>query len=92
MTDVPSQTPVREKVFEITIRSKEKLLYKGVGNTISSENEQGPFDVLRSHANFISLILNYVIIYKGLATELSFQLEKGVMHVTGNRIQVYVGL
>jgi F0F1-type ATP synthase epsilon subunit len=92
MTDQLKQSQDREKVFEVTIRSKEKLLYKGVARTLSSENEEGPFDVLYSHANFITLIFGYVVIDKGLPTELSFQLEKGVMHVTGDVIQVYVGL
>jgi F0F1-type ATP synthase epsilon subunit len=92
MKNQSKQDQDQGKVFEITIRSKEKLLYKGVGKTISSENEEGPFDVLYSHANFISLIFNYIIIDRGLPTELSFQLEKGVVHVAADKIQVYVGL
>jgi F0F1-type ATP synthase epsilon subunit len=78
--------------LQVTLRSKEKLLYSGVATTVSSENERGPFDILSEHANFISLIHNYIIIDHGLPTEQSFQLEKGVMYVVSNKIDVYIGI
>ena len=78
--------------LQVTLRSKEKVLYNGVANTISSENERGPFDILPEHANFISLIHNYIIVDHGLVTEQSFQLEKGVMYVVSNKIDVYIGI
>ena len=82
----------KNAVLNVTIRSKEKLLYSGVAKTLSSENEKGPFDILSGHANFISLIFSYVIIDRGLETEHSFDLEKGVLYVLSDRIEVYVGI
>jgi F0F1-type ATP synthase epsilon subunit len=78
--------------LQIALRSKEKLLYEGVAITVSSENERGPFDILPGHANFISLIHGYVVVDHGLPTEKSFQMEKGVMYVASNKIDVYMGI
>lgn len=84
--------PSPEEILIITIRSKEKLLYSGKGNTVSSENESGPFDVLYRHANFVSLIFHYVIVDKGLSTEASFQMDRGVMYVSSGKVDIYVGI
>lgn len=80
------------QLLQVTLRSKEKMLYEGVANSVSSENEEGTFDVLPQHANFISLIHNYIIIDRGLSTEQTFQMEKGVLYVVSNKIDVYVGI
>ena len=74
------------------IKSKEKILFDGTVRTISSVNERGPFDILPLHANFITLILNYVILDKGLSTERRFDIEKGVLYVLSNKVDVYVGI
>jgi F0F1-type ATP synthase epsilon subunit len=88
----PKDDQKQNPPLQVTMRSREKVLYKGVATTVSSENERGPFDILVSHANFISLIHNYVIIDHGLPTEQSFQIDKGIMYVASNKIDIYVGI
>lgn len=78
--------------LQVALRSKEKLLYKGIATSVSSESERGQFDILPGHANFISLVHSYVIIDRSLSTEQSFQMEKGIMYVASNNIEVYVGI
>lgn len=84
--------PTKNSTLNVSIRSKEKLLYSGVAKTISSENESGPFDILPGHANFISLIFSYVILDRHLSSETSFDLEKGVMYVISDKVEIYVGI
>ncbi|NMB91931.1 hypothetical protein GYA37_03760 [candidate division WWE3 bacterium] len=86
-TDIKTNT-----TLSASIKSKEKILFDGTVRTISSVNERGPFDVLPLHANFITLILNYVILDKGLSTERRFDIEKGVLYVLSNKVDVYVGI
>ena len=88
----PKDDKTQKPPLQVTMRTREKLLYKGVATTVSSESERGPFDILVSHANFISLIHTYVIIDHGLPTEQSFQMEKGVVYVASNKIDIYVGI
>jgi F0F1-type ATP synthase epsilon subunit len=92
MKTLPKDSQNQNTPLQVTLRSKEKLLYRGVAVTVSSENERGPFDILSGHANFISLIHAYVIVDHGLPTEQSFQMEKGIMYVASNKIEVYVGI
>jgi F0F1-type ATP synthase epsilon subunit len=94
MTNKPQKSTkdAQDGTLDVFIRSKEKLLYSGVGTSVSSENERGPFDILYRHANFICLIFNYVIVDKGLPTEMSFQLEKGIMYVASGKVDIYVGI
>jgi len=86
-TDIKTNT-----TLSASIKSKEKILFDGTVRTISSVNERGPFDILPLHANFITLILNYVILDKGLSTERRFDIEKGVLYVLSNKVDVYVGI
>lgn len=80
------------KKLKVTIRSKEKLLFSGFAQTLSSVNERGPFDILVGHTNFICLISGYVVIDNGLETEQKFQLDKGVAYVVADEVDIYIGI
>lgn len=76
----------------VTVKSKDSTLYSGPAATVTSTNDRGIFDILPFHTNFITLINKYVILDKGLSSEKRFDLEKGVMYVMANKIDVYVGI
>lgn len=78
--------------LKVSIKSKEKTLFSGSVSTVTSKNERGVFDILPLHANFISLVFEYIIIDKGLQSEKRFDIEKGVLYVLSNKIDVYVGI
>ena len=78
--------------LSVSIRTKEKLLYSGTASSVSSENVNGPFDIIPQHANFISLIYGYLIVDLGLSTEQKFDVEKGVMYVMSDKVDVYLGI
>lgn len=79
-------------LLDVTIKSKEKVLFDGASHSVTSKNERGIFDVLPFHTNFITLIVDYVILDKGLSTEQKFNMEKGVFYVLANKVDVYVGI
>ncbi len=83
--------PNMTKLF-ISIKSKEKNLFNGLANTVTSINERGIFDILPFHTNFITLVTDYVIVDKGLSTEQKFQIDKGVLYVLSNKVDIHVGI
>ncbi|MFZ2664364.1 MAG: hypothetical protein WAX66_03310 [Patescibacteria group bacterium] len=79
-------------ILMVSIKSKDKILFDGSVKTVSSKNERGVFDILPLHTNFITLISDYVILDKGLPTEKKFDIEKGVLYVLSNKVDVHVGI
>lgn len=47
-----------KETISITIQSPDEVVWKGESEALSSENAEGPFDILPGHANFITLIKN----------------------------------
>ena len=45
-----------ENKFHLVVRSREGVVYNGDVTALTSKNEEGKFDILAEHANFISLI------------------------------------
>lgn len=83
---------VKDPLLSVTIKTKEKVYFDGKGYTITSVNDGGTFDILPTHANFITLIKLKVIIDVGRPTEQLFNIEKGIMYVMSNKIDIYVGI
>ena len=79
-------------ILRTSIKSKDKILFDGSVKTVSSKNERGVFDILPLHTNFVTLIFDYVILDKGLPTEKKFDIEKGVLYVLSNKVDVHVGI
>jgi F-type H+-transporting ATPase subunit epsilon len=78
--------------LKVSIKTKDKTLFTGVVSTVSSKNEDGVFDVLPLHTNFITLVFEYIILDKGLAAEKKFDIDKGILYVLSNRVDIYVGI
>jgi len=83
---------IKNYVLDVSVKSKNKILFEGGTHTVTSRNERGAFDILPLHTNFVTLISEYVIIDKGLKTEQSFKIEEGVLYVLANKVDVYVGI
>jgi F0F1-type ATP synthase epsilon subunit len=82
----------KEQSLKVTIRSRKKLLYKGASYSVTSYSDKGFFDVLPQHANMVSLIKDFVVVDKGMASQQDFSLERGVLTVYSDNVQIYVGI
>jgi F0F1-type ATP synthase epsilon subunit len=78
--------------LNVTIRNREKVLFSGQVTALTSVNEKGLFDVLPQHSNFISIIKDYVTIHNPDKTTQKFDLTTGVMQVTDNNINIFLGI
>lgn len=73
------------------IRSRNEEVFNGNCSTVTSVNDVGEFDILYSHANFISIIKKYIIVDKGLSTEKKFSIpDTGVLRVLKDYVEIFI--
>ena len=78
--------------IKVRIQSREKVLYDGVAYAVSSENDTGPFSILPYHANFITLLKNFISVKDTEGFETRFPVDNGVLRVERNYVEVFLGV
>lgn len=81
-----------EPTFHLTVRSREGKVYEADVVSLSSYNEQGKFDILGQHANFISLITAELAITEADGSEKSINIDNALLRVREGRVEVFVGV
>lgn len=76
--------------LHVYTRDKKKTFFKGDAFSLTSVNDKGVFDVLPEHANFISLIKDYVIVDKGKPQEIKIMISSGVLKVARNQVDIFL--
>lgn len=76
--------------LHIRIITPRELMLDIEGESISSKNSQGTFDVLPQHANFITLIENSPITVRVKGQKaLTFKFPLAIMNVSENKVDIY---
>jgi len=78
------------KVFCSPIIEKEP--FRGMAEAVSSQNKLGKFDILPGHTNFITIILDNLTIYTSNKRKITYQFERGVLEVSENKVNIFLGL
>lgn len=78
------------QILDVNIRNRKISYFEGRGGSVTSLNDRGEFDILPQHANFISLIRNYIILNKGTKGEQKFVIGTGVVRVKENKVDVFL--
>lgn len=86
-----TQPGVNPDVLYVQVSSPEKTLFDGEAKSLSSFNDQGPFDILPQHENFISVIQQSLVVFDTSNKPQEFLLRNGVMRVSSNRVDVFIG-
>lgn len=76
----------------LKVRTREDVLYDGEVDSLTSVNEEGRFDVLKRHANFTSLIKDYIIIRDLKGGKREIKIGQGIMKILDNKVSVYLGI
>ena len=76
----------------VTVRNRERVFYQGPAKAVTSYNAKGKFDILLSHTNFISIINTGIIIYKMDDTTQEYKISTGVLKVSSNIVDIYLGI
>ena len=80
------------KPLILTVKSREGDVFNGEVKNVTSINDKGRFDVLSYHANFISLIHDYIE-YRGVDDKIGkIPIRDAVMRISSNRVDVFIGL
>lgn len=81
-----------KNTFQLTVQSREGLLYKGSVQSLTSKNEAGKFDVLAQHANFITLISSILEFREENGNLKQLKIDNGLLRVKGSSVEVYLGI
>ncbi|NTU46081.1 hypothetical protein HGA88_00450 [Candidatus Roizmanbacteria bacterium] len=75
----------------VFVRTPEAVVFEGNAASVSSWNQQGRFDILTYHENFITLISQYVEVQVGKVTH-KWEVSHGVIKAENNTIKIFLGL
>lgn len=78
--------------FHLKVASREGVIYEADVNSITSYNEKGKFDVLASHANFISLISRGLDVAEISGNNKQINFDNALLRVKQNQVEVYIGV
>lgn len=82
-----------DKLFlKVNIKNKDQTVLEDEIKALSSFNEKGPFDILPLHENFISIIKDKVILHRKDGTSKEIAIERGVLKIIENEIDIYLGV
>jgi len=79
-------------MLKLMIRNRDKELYREDVESITSFNKMGRFDVLREHANFITLVERELIYRDKNGDEHRIPVTNGIMKVRSNNVNVFLGI
>lgn len=69
-----------------------EIYFEGKAKSISSKNRLGKFDILPRHTNFISLIFESLTIVTPEEKKITYQFKRGVLEVSANKVNIFLGL
>lgn len=82
---------IKENKVQVKVYSAYQVYYDDEADSISAENDTGPFDILPKHHNFITLVnAGEVVIRKEGSGDKKICITKGVMHVRSNKVTLFL--
>lgn len=78
------------KHMHIKVYAPFKVYYDGPAESISAENDTGPFDVLATHHNFMTLLSACDIVVRNEGKEERITITRGIMHVKADEVIVFL--
>lgn len=82
----------KRELLLLKIQTKEGISFNDKVKAVTSYNDQGIFDVLPEHENFISVIKNKVIIHLLDGKDKEMKIDTGVLKVYTNEVHIFLGL
>ncbi len=76
----------------LTILTRQGILFDSEVESVSSTNEEGRFDVLREHTQFISIVKDKITIRLLDGKIQEVPVDNAVMRVKAGKIQVFLGI
>lgn len=80
-----SETNIYVKIY-----SPYKVYFNNQANSISANNDTGPFDVLPRHHNFISILKAGEVKVISADKDYRIKIDRGIMHVKNNQVIIFL--
>lgn len=78
--------------IKVSLRQSKGVIFQGKVTAVSAVNQVGAFDILASHANFVTTIKDRVILTHSHGYRREFKLKTGILAVRDNQVQVFFGI
>lgn len=79
-----------EPLLGVKIISPRRIVFEGKAYSVSSKNSAGVFDILPSHANFVSFIEDQPIkIHKDDGSWQEFKFNFAIVYNNNNQVKIY---
>lgn len=76
---------------KVKVYSPFRVYYDNVASSVSAVNGTGPFDILPGHKNFLTLLSpGDIVVRSATGKEETITIERGVMHVLSDGVQVFL--
>ena len=82
---------MNNNILSVIVMSGDSIVLDAKAHSVSSRNEKGRFDILPLHANFISLIKEFVKIDIEADEPRQIVLKSGILRVFENNVQIFIG-
>lgn len=80
--------PPREKLL-LYIRDPLSLIFKGIVDSVTTNNSKGAFDILGVHENFITIIKDKII-YRNAEGVKELPITTGILKVEENIVHIFI--
>jgi F0F1-type ATP synthase epsilon subunit len=91
IVDDGQSTKKSEGPMHVKVYSPFNTYYDGEAESISAENDTGPFDVLLGHRNFLTLLNPCdIIVRRSGQEEEKISITRGLMHVRQDKVVVFL--
>lgn len=82
--------PIDQYKLDVFVMTGDSVIFNDEAVSVSSRNDNGRFDILPFHANFISLIKEFVSIQRTAENKKDFVIKSGILRVYENKVQIFV--
>lgn len=92
-TQTPKDAPNRTgdaTHMHIKVYAPFKVYFDGLAESITAENTTGPFDILATHHNFMTLLSPCEIVVRNGDKEEKVKINRGIMHVKKDEVIVFL--
>lgn len=79
-----------KKQLDVLIRSRSKTFFNGKAEFVTSTNKTGVFDVLPFHANFITMVDDFITVSLPGGKSQRFEIQGGVLRVIEDKVDIYL--
>ena len=76
--------------MQVKVYAPFKIYYEGQAYSITAVNESGPFDILPKHHNFLCMLVPCDLIIDTPTIKQTVKIARALMHVTGDKVTIYV--